>query len=321
MRSGAGLISAMMALLVPAIAISRTAPPPPVEPVRVAPFPCLPGGTPKDAQIIALGAYEGGGPSPVAVAGDGHETRSIAVSGDRRGKPVILVLSAYDPVLWDLKSFPAARLKAVLFFGYHGQAVVGVRKSVIVRFSTVRGGDGACGAYNYAYVGGPRLEKLDAAIRKSVGRGIDRFQGSYQATGYNIDHDTLPVPDVDQVTMADLRTSEPFEGGQLAGASGLAKLIAIGAIRRATASDLEAVNAALTRASPTGRLAPVRATPRVDSIYVVLQALTVPRGMYGAHSATFVIPQGVPDPVDHGSHNSYIRLADGSMTGVAIPLD
>ena len=49
----------------------------------------------------------------------------------------------------------------------------------------------------------------------------------------------------------------------------------------------------------------------IDS-FVVLRAIEIPRSMHGAHSAAFLIPEGVPMPKDPGSHNAYHLLKDGS---------
>ena len=50
-------------------------------------------------------------------------------------------------------------------------------------------------------------------------------------------------------------------------------------------------------------------------MYVVTRPFVVPKGMYGAHSAVFLVEAGVPLPTDTGSHNTYYLLADGSCRG------
>jgi hypothetical protein len=49
----------------------------------------------------------------------------------------------------------------------------------------------------------------------------------------------------------------------------------------------------------------------VGRTFVVLKPLMLPDGMYGAHSAAFIIPQGVPAPTGPAGHNEFYRM-DGT---------
>lgn len=266
----------------------------------------------RNARVVALGAYEGKEPVSFYAPNDAHEAGAIAVSGEKKGPPVVLVLSAYDPVVWDLRRVPNGRLEGVVLYGYSAQAVVGLAKGVPLRFSTRTRADPRCGAGGFAYQGGTGLERLSATVTKAVGRPIDVFYGSYAPRGFNIDGGAEPLPDTGTITLNMLVGSETFEVSAVPpGAAGIAMLLQQGAIRLVMEGDQEELNAALTKASPTGHLAPVRM--RLDRrSYVILKPITMPRGMYGGHSGSFLIAKGVPSPNDPGSHNTYIRLDDGS---------
>lgn len=49
---------------------------------------------------------------------------------------------------------------------------------------------------------------------------------------------------------------------------------------------------------------------RPDRMYVVLAPLTLPIDMFGAHSATFIVPRGVERPRGDPSHSAVIDLND-----------
>jgi hypothetical protein len=265
-----------------------------------------------DARIVALGAHEGKEPVSFVAPNDPHDAGAIAVSGAKKGPPVVLVLSAYAPVVWDLRQVPKGRLEGVIAYGYSAQAVVGVPKSVPVRFSAGRRADPRCGLATYAYQGGQNLDKLAANLKQAIGRPIDKFYGEYAPLSFNVDGGALPLPDTGSITLSMLVGSEQFDVSAVPPrAVGVAMLLQQGAIRRATADDQAELNAALTRASPTGYLAPVSVRLNDRDTFVILKPITIPRGMYGAHSSTFLIAKGVALPDDPGSHNTYYRLDGG----------
>ena len=273
------------------------------------------------AQIVAVGTYQGGLLLDGQVDRKGHEIRSVALHASPKGRPLFLVLSAYDPVVWDLRGVPKQRLRAVHVSGYHVQSVRGAGDRP-VQITTYPTTDSACGSsYTYAYRGGPKLERLDRSIRRLAGRGIDRFTGDYAHKRVALDGPSvrprppLPPPPRTRV-LTGRQGSAPGEGE-----AGLRALLAQGAIRKATHADVAALNRALTRRSPTGHLAPVRAAVYLSDAYVILRPITVPTDMHGAHSAYFLIPGGVPMPSDPGSHNSYWVIATGECRGVSCGVD
>ncbi|NIJ22106.1 hypothetical protein FHS95_003817 [Sphingomonas naasensis] len=276
--------------------------------------PCLPAGLLAGARIVALGAYEGRGSTDLAIGDGPHETGAIAVTGNPKGDPVVLVLTAYEATIWDLRRFPRRRLRAVLAFGHYDQAVAGVPSSIPVRFQR-RGQSSPCGQTAYAYKGGRELERLAAAVTQATGRRIDDFQGGYSATAFDVDRGAVGA------------SGRPFDIGQIRAsaeirrerllpkAAGIAQLVAEGALRAAGPADIDALSEALTRASPTGYLAPVRPEHLGPRAFVVLRPTAIPRGMYGAHSAVFLIPGDIEWPVDPGSHNTYYSLSSGKCRG------
>lgn len=265
------------------------------------------------AQIVAIGANEGGTATDLSIGEQAHDSGIVALAASRTGKPLVLILSSYDPVIWDVRQVPRSRLRAIVVTGHYQSGVVGTRRALPVVFSSQKAPD-PCWAPRHAYKGGPDLDSLERAVRSATGRGIDRFYGDYRPTAFHVDGGAAPAPgrapQVDDVRAAAVVTRDAVPPK----ADGIAMLVRQGALRPATPADWAAVGRMMTKASPTGHLAPIRPSMARGG-YVVLRAVALPRGMYGGHSATFIIPADVPPPRDPGSHNSFYHLKDGRCTG------
>jgi hypothetical protein len=278
--------------------------------------PCLPKKMTDGAQVVALGAYEGQLTS-FSFEGENDAAGTIAVHGESRGPALVLVLSSYDPVIWDFSRFPIHRLRAILAYGYHSQAVASVPKRIPVRFITRQTAPVGCGKPVAVHEGGPKLDQLDGQVRYGIGQGISAFHGGYAPAALHVEGSGIRPGKRSDLRLSEIRGSANLVVMDVpAREPGLVELVRRGAIRQATESDVQAWNAAATQASPTGHLAPVRAERLLaQRSYVVLRATSLPMGMYGGHSRAFIIPTGVPMPTDPGSHNSFYMIASGSCTG------
>lgn len=267
------------------------------------------------ARIVSIGTNEGGVPIDQLATQEGHRVKAVVLQAADRGVPLFLVLTAYDPVVWDLRRVPQRRLRGVYLSGYYDQAVIGAGARP-VRMTSYKAGPAACGSYQYAYKGGPNLERLNNAVRNMLGRAIDRFTGGYALRTVSLDNIAAPVAPPAVPRLRDAIGVGSYRSGASAdGRFGLERLVAQKAIRPATPADVAVLDAILTRRSSTGHLAPVHAHVSLSEAFVVLKPVTMPSGMYGAHSATFLIPRGVPFPKDPGSHNAYWSLTTGECRG------
>ena len=263
---------------------------------------CLDAAVIRGARVVALGAYEGGEPTSLAFAGEGDEVSKIVVQADEQGPPLVIILNAYDPVLWDFAGFPDERLRGVIVYGYSEQAVAHLKGSIPVRFATRSLGATSCGTYVYAYKQSPDLVRLREQVQAVLGVPLNAFYGSYSPNAFHADgSSSKPLAPV-RLNRSQLRSSGPVQqGGLLPGDQGLRQLMEQGAIRPAKSADW----------AQWQRVSGEKPDTFLDA-YVVLRSTEVPRGMYGAHSRAFIIPAGVPLPSDPGSHNRYYRLKDGT---------
>lgn len=127
----------------------------------------------RDAVIEAVGVYEGEGASH----GHGQPRRPGTVRVMvKAGKPVLLVLSAYEPVNWVIQPEAGARVAGVLVSGYHPGNVYGANGAHQHRIGST-----------YAYRRqGNEYRTLDAEVRALTGKGIGHFQGSYRGSFFRV---------------------------------------------------------------------------------------------------------------------------------------
>ncbi len=108
----------------------RIAPSPLPEPSKTVPASCRLDKLPPEFTVHAVGVNQGKIDTDVRLDPTGHETKSVEVVVNMPDKNVVLVLMAYNPVLWQVKRTPASRIAAVIVGGYHAQAVVGIERSL-----------------------------------------------------------------------------------------------------------------------------------------------------------------------------------------------
>lgn len=127
-----------------------------------------------NARIEAIGVYQATNPN--ARPGEPRKTGIVEVRVRRSDKPIVLVLSSYEPVRWMLISESGARLAAILLSGYHQSSVVGAGSSQIVNLGQ-----------NFAYSSDSREYKmLDEEVMRMTGRRIQMMQGRYDGSAFSV---------------------------------------------------------------------------------------------------------------------------------------
>jgi uncharacterized protein len=268
---------------------------------------------PKDFTVQAVGVYRGEIDTDIQLE-TGHETKGVEVIVNKPDENVVVLLMAYDPVVWQLKRTRKSRIAAVIVGGHHAQAVLGIERSVPLLFATHQGRKD-CAQNFYAYEAGRNLLQANKAIQNLTGREIDQLWSSNRGSRVYIG--TQPSGDAPLVSPTDYKpedytTLPRFPSGQ----KGIDRLIELGLLRRATPQDLDAW---VEKASAQyKRFDPTLAVPRPmgpQGEYVVLGKITYPTGLYGGHSVAFLIPPGVPLPEGNSGHSAVYYLEDGTCRG------
>lgn len=123
----------------------------------------------RDAVVEAVGVYQG----PRGNSPSGTET-VIEVRVRRSSRPLVLVLSAYETVRWNLLLEPGAQLAAVLTSGYQDQSVSGAGGARVVAIGQ---------AYAYQRQGAVELER---EVYRVTGKPISLFQGKYEGRSFTV---------------------------------------------------------------------------------------------------------------------------------------
>lgn len=259
---------------------------------------------PQDAVVLAAGAY-GGQKAGFQIDQSGHEANRIDVAVNSQSKPVILMLGAYEPTIWNIGWSAQTRIVAVLASGYHRQAVAGLPKQTPLLISTYDN-RGPCG---YFYVSRDTLASLNPKARTLFDRPVEMV---YPAANGKVVVGEPLAAGVQLVTSADV-TPESFRdvSAPIAGPAGLEDAVRKGLLRRATPGDADDWSDAVARNTPNRDLPPVAGQgvpkppkPPLMRAYVVLQPFTYPAGLFGANSAVFLIPKGVPPPEGNPGHSA-----------------
>lgn len=138
-------------------------------------------------QVQAVGVFEGGNDVSFEIGRSGRETRGVNVVVQKRETPVVLVLTAFDPVIWSIGDLTDGKIVGVYVMGYHSQAVRGLAgQTPVTILSAEDGGPTACGAYALAHTAGWRLENLDRRLRQLFGRSVASFDGGYRRRHFSI---------------------------------------------------------------------------------------------------------------------------------------
>lgn len=126
-----------------------------------------------NADIEGIGVYEGNnayGPDRK------RQTGYMRVQVKARSRPLVLVLSSYDPVRWTLDVAPGARLSAVLVFSYYPSTVIGAGSARVLML-------GQRSAYKRD---SPEYQALDAEVARQIGKHIGIFQGRYNGGTFSV---------------------------------------------------------------------------------------------------------------------------------------
>lgn len=259
---------------------------------------------PSDFAVFAAGAYSGRKLS-FQIDQSGNDGTQIDVAANSPDKPVVLILGAYEPTIWNISWSERTKILAVLVGGHHRQAVAGLAKGTPLLNSSSDSKE-PCG---YFYVTPDSLVALSTLSKRVFGRPVDRvfpaIKGSV-AVGERIADGTRVVTSSDT-------TPESFydKSARIAGPAGLEDAVRRGLLRKATKADAEAWSDAVARNSrqrniqpEAGQGVPKALTAFMYTTYVVLGPFTYPSALYGGYLAVFLIPKGVPKPKGDPGHSA-----------------
>lgn len=137
-----------------------------------------------DRELHLIGVYEAS-----SAHGNGVQTTgTVEVKVERQNKPIILALSAYEPINWNLNVAPGAVIEKIIVNGYHTQNVAGVSGIPIEKRTYESNGE-----YfgNFIYKWGSTTEStntpsLVTKLEQINHTNLTSFQGCYRGTSFTI---------------------------------------------------------------------------------------------------------------------------------------
>ena len=277
---------------------------------------------PEDMIIYAGGAY-GGHENNIQIDSSGHQATTFDVVVNSPKKPVVLLLAAYEPSIWNIKWTKDTTIEAIYTTGYYRQIVLGVPNSVPVKNSTYENKN-QCG---YFYLSNSTLKDLNPLSQKIFAKSV---QLAYLAKkdgkirlGEPIAPDTKLYTSKDKVLSQYLDKSKP-----LAGQAGLRDLARKGYLKAATQADLnrwatlqearykKAHNETDMPQVINGSLKKSFKPSFVLHGYRILKKMTIPSGLYGGDAATFFLEKGVPFPHGKLGHSTLYDFNTGKCYGI-----
>jgi hypothetical protein len=104
---------------------------------------------------------------------------------ERQGKPLVLVLSSYEPTKWRLHKSAGVNIETVILNGYHEQQVEGTSGIItIINRSGVNSISPS--AYKWPSKGKDDTRILVSWVEKLIGTEITSFHGCYRATKFTL---------------------------------------------------------------------------------------------------------------------------------------
>ena len=271
--------------------------------------PCGIRGLAGDFDVVVVSVERGSTPLAVALDQSGRDAAREEVVVGVTPKPVVLVLTGNDPIVWNVGRAPGARIAGVLAQGVHRQAVIGLPRTTPMSTYSTADGPNACKHFRTAGKAESReYRAVERRVRELFGRGIgtflDRKAGGRFVVG-NAGDEVSYSPDV---TLKHVALPDTV---LLPGQRGIDRLVKESAIRPATDEDVDAwVRGAAQRLGQ-----PVDAYRRKmnwrldrDSVYVVLRDFDLPGGLAGSNARTFIIPAGKPRPAGPKDHCTFLTM-------------
>ena len=115
-------------------------------------------------------------------------TKRIEIKVERRNKPIILALSAYEPIDWNVTVEPGTVIEKIIVNGYHNQTVSGVSGIPIEEHSYEETGN-YIGDFIYkwgATAESPNTPSLVTKLEEINRTTLTSFQGCYRGTNFSI---------------------------------------------------------------------------------------------------------------------------------------
>lgn len=268
--------------------------------------------------VYLVTSYKGLNTSKFQFGASGHEVKESEVIVNKPGESVVLVLMAYDPVIWKVKKTFSTTVLGVVLAGYHEQIVSGLPKVTPV-LEAIYEKKTACRYFYDSIEPGGQKYYIAQRIEKITGsQPVEYITAAYEGKFFVGDKNlTSPFmqysnDDPDAVLKQELEEKGEKIDDVLPAEEGINQLIRQGKIRPASTTDIDDWSKISSQHRDGGRH-----LMHPGFTYVILTQIQFPRGMYGAHSKSFILKEDAPLPTGQIAHNTVYLMKDGVCMGTA----
>lgn len=276
-----------------------------------------------DFQVLASGTYDG-------VSGQSGKEFFVNVASSTN--PIVLLLSGYEMLTWNVQLPLNHQVKAIAITGYHRQRAIVSDPNVPVSIASYDQ-NSPCFTELFRF---DKLTKANQVSQRLYNKPISMFYPPTSAGAVTIAGiDTISPQVIKDLIPSKRPTTPPIDGSEppklIADTEGVQQAVSLGLLRVATERDVEKyLEAYETFAAPRGSTfalppiyggqKPLNSTQKVlrgNTGYIILRNMRLPEGMGGAHAVTFILPPGVPYPKGQLGHSILLNMNDGSCAGTS----
>ncbi|MEE4161119.1 MAG: hypothetical protein V2I25_01345 [Woeseiaceae bacterium] len=288
------------------------------QPTRDASHPCGLGELPERIEVHAIGIRRGDHDLPgVAIdpRDDSASEQSVAVG--RTEAPVVLVLMSAEPTLWKVLSTPEADIAGVLATGDGLQRVIGLEPGVPLKEIDPNARN-SCRSFHAYEDRGRQFDDVEDRVFEIFAQSIEHMHTVHGGNYFRIGEMTAEPVLRGSLTVEDIIV-DPTEQ-VLPGKLGLTQLKEAGTLEIARPSDLDRWLGGFAAQGIDAERYRRRLSMNfnMERVFIIKAATELPSGMYGAHSAVFLVDAGVPEPGGDRAHNTLV-FADGRCVGTVCP--
>lgn len=147
--------------------------------------------SPTIPQLLVIGVYETRSDHSYNYHPQGTASVNILNQGTA---PLTLVLSSYEPTLWNLNVAAGVSINEVILNGYHSQQVSGASGITVTDRSGLGNYFSACAYAWPSSTGGCDTPGLISGVEAYTGLTLTAFSGTYRATDFTVTTSPVPVP-------------------------------------------------------------------------------------------------------------------------------
>jgi hypothetical protein len=285
----------------------------------------------KDSTFVVFGAYEGTSLSSVSVAGQDTTTHAATLMIEEGQTPITLVVASYSPMIWRFTGATNRLAKVIISGGLteNGEGKVAAAVSGLDRSKITFLAAGEC--FNYFH--DPKSSEAlitKAVLRKITGKEPDALLGGYEVdavklpSGKGTEQDLSPEQKQALVNESGAQhytvgkdgklaqiSEAPERGASMGGAEGELfrfnptglmdfKLDELVSNIKPEKYGVLPEHAGLMQLQAEGKIEPM---PGDRGGWKIKAKIRFPTGLNGAHSTSFFLPKGVPEPDGKPGHS------------------